>query len=92
LRQRLELGRPITYIDATSLTPQERAPYIAMGRAFGCEVEALFFNVPVEICRERNLGRERIVPDEAMDVMAAKLVPPEVEEGFARVTVIGPRP
>jgi hypothetical protein len=28
------------------------------------------------------------VPDEALDRMAAKLVPPSVEEGFAKVTVI----
>jgi predicted kinase len=92
LRQRLELQRPVTYIDATSLTPQERAPYIAIGRAYGCEVEALFFDVPVEVCRERNRSRGRIVPDEAMELMAAKLVPPSVEEGFTLVSVIGPRP
>jgi predicted kinase len=91
LRQRLELQRPVTYIDATSLTPQERAPYIAIGRAYGCDVEALFFDVPMEICRERNRARARIVPDEAMELMAAKLVPPTIDEGFTRVSVIGPR-
>src|SRR5512136_1978962 len=57
LRQRLELQRSVTYIDATSLTPQERAPYIAIGRAYGCDVEALFFDVPMEVCRERNRAR-----------------------------------
>ncbi len=92
LRQRLALRRPVTYIDATSLIPQERTPYIAMARAWGCEAEALFFNVPVEVCRERNRARARIVPDEAMATMAAKLVPPDISEGFSRVTVIGPHP
>jgi predicted kinase len=91
LRQRLELQRPVTYIDATCLTPQERAPYIAMGRAYGCDVEALLFDVPVEVCRERNRARARTVPDEAMELMAAKLVPPTVDEGFTRISVIGPR-
>ncbi len=89
LRQRLALGRAVTYIDATSLTPQERAPYIAMGRAYGCEVEAVFFDVPLEVCRERNRGRARVVPEEAMEAMSLKLVAPTVEEGFARVAVIG---
>lgn len=88
LRHRLEIGRPVTYIDATHLTPWERRPYIRLGQLYGCRVEALFFDVPVEVCRERNRRRDRVVPDEVLDRMAAKLVPPTVEEGFDQVTVI----
>ncbi len=88
LRHRLEIGRPVTYVDATHLTPWERRPYIRLGQLYGCAVEALFFDVPVEVCRERNRRRDRVVPDEALDRMAAKLVPPTVEEGFVKVTVI----
>jgi predicted kinase len=88
LRQRLELQRPLTYIDATNLTPRERRAYIKMGELYGCTVEAVFFDVPTEVCLERNRGRTRIVPDDVVRRMAAKLVPPTVEEGFARVTVV----
>ena len=88
LRQRLAIGRPVTYIDATNLTPGERRPYIAIGRAYGCEVEAVFFDVPAEVCRARNAARRRVVPDEAMDKMEAKLAPPSLEEGFDRITRI----
>jgi predicted kinase len=88
LRQRLELGRPVTYIDATNLTPEDRRSYLEMGRSHGCEVEAVFFDVPLAVCRERNARRRRVVPEEALAKMAAKLTPPAVEEGFARVTVI----
>ena len=88
LRQRLEIGRPMTYIDATNLTPEDRRPYIEMGRSHGCEVEAVFFDVPLAVCRERNARRRRVVPEDALAKMAAKLTPPGVEEGFARVTVI----
>jgi predicted kinase len=88
LEQRLEIGRPVTYIDATSLTPEERAPYIEIGRAHECEVEAVFFDVPLSVCLERNAQRHRVVPVEAMAKMAAKLAPPAVEEGFTRVTVV----
>src|SRR5438067_6318759 len=56
LRQRLGLRRPVTYIDATNLTPQERAPYIGIGKSYGCEVEAVFFDVPFDVCRNRNAG------------------------------------
>jgi predicted kinase len=93
LRQRLMIGRPATYIDATNLTSQERAPYIGIGRAFGCELEALYFDIPVEVCRQRNAARHRVVPDDVLLAMAGKLVPPTLAEGFARVTVISePRP
>ena len=82
LRHRLELGRPVTYIDATNLTPQERRPYIGIGKTFGCTLEAVYFDVPLAVCRERNRARQRVVPDEALDSMAAKLVPPSEVEGF----------
>src|ERR1039457_716743 len=88
LRQRLELGRPVTYIDATNLTPEDRRPFIEMGRSHACFLEAVFFDVPLAVCRERNARRRRVVPEEALAKMAAKLTPPAVEEGFARVTLI----
>lgn len=88
LRRRLALGRPVTYMDATHLTPRERRPYIKIGQLYGCAVEALFFDVPLDVCRQRNQGRSRVVPEEALERMAAKLVPPTVEEGFSTVTVI----
>ncbi len=47
LRQRLQLGRPVTYIDATNLTPKERKPYVKIAREYGCEIEALYFDVPL---------------------------------------------
>ena len=88
LRQRLAIGRPVTYVDATNLTPEERRPYVEICQEFGCEVEALFFDVPLEVCRARNAERKRVVPEEALEKMASKLVPPAVAEGFCRVTVV----
>src|ERR1039457_373459 len=59
LEQRLAIGRSVTYIDATNLTPEERRPYLAIGRAWGCDVEAGFFDVPLDVCLGRNAGRPR---------------------------------
>ena len=87
LRQRLSIGRPVTYIDATNLTPQERAPYIGIAKSYGCEVEAVFFDVPLEVCRARNAARGRVVPEEALVAMSRKLVPPAPAEGFDRIAV-----
>ena len=88
LRRRLALNRPVTYLDATHLTPCERRPYVKMGQIFGCSVEAVHFDVPLEVCRERNRRRGRMVPEDVLERMAAKLTPPTVEEGFSVVTVV----
>lgn len=84
--RRLEVGRPLTYVDATNLTRWERRPYIRLGQLYDCEVEALFFDVPVEVCLERNRLRGRVVPEQAVLDMARRLVPPSVAEGFGAVT------
>jgi predicted kinase len=88
LRHRLALGRPLTYIDATSLTPDERRPYVGIGQSFGCEIEAVFFDIPLDVCRERNARRHRVVPEEAMEHLAARLTPPAAEEGFSRISFV----
>jgi len=88
LRHRLAIARPVTYIDATNLTRAERRPYVRIAQAYGAQAEALFFDVPLEECLERNRRRDRVVPEEAVRRMAAKLAPPSTEEGFARVRVV----
>lgn len=89
LRRRLQLKRPATYIDATNLTRKDRRAYIKMGDLYGCRVEAVYFDVPIEVCKERNRGRTRVVPEEAIEMLAARLQVPSIEEGFASVTRIG---
>ncbi len=91
LRIRLLLGRPRNYVDATNLTPQERRPYFRLAARYGYEMRAIFFDVPQELCRERNRRRRRRVPEDAMQRMAEKLQPPTREEGFARITRVRPK-
>lgn len=88
LRRRIRIGRPVTYVDATHLSPAERRPYLDIGARYGCQVEAVFFDVPVEVCKQRNRRRRRMVPDAVIDAMAARLAPPTLEEGFAAVQVV----
>jgi predicted kinase len=88
LRERLELRRPVTYIDATNLTPYERRPYVTLANLYDCEIEAVFFDVPVDECQRRNRMRHRIVPDDVIGEMARRLVPPTTAEGFNRVIVV----
>jgi predicted kinase len=89
LKHRLELKRPLTHIDATSLTPRERRPYIKLAELYGAEIEAVFFDVPVDECQRRNRARDRVVDDQVIAAMAARMVRPTIEEGFSRVSFIG---
>ena len=86
LKHRLELKRPVTYIDATNLTPYERRPYIAIADLFDAEIEVVFFDVSIDECLRRNQARERQVPEDVIRQMAARLVPPDVAEGFSLVS------
>jgi predicted kinase len=86
LKHRLEQRRPVTYVDATNLTPYERRPYVKLADLFDAEIEAVFFDVPVDECITRNRARGRVVPDEVIHKMAERLVAPHLKEGFSRVS------
>ncbi len=88
LRARMIARMPWNYVDATNLSPRERRGWIKMAQEFGYEVHAVFFDVPVEVCQERNTKRGRMVPDDVMQRMAQKLRPPTFDEGFSKITVV----
>jgi predicted kinase len=88
LRARLLARRPWNYVDATNLSPHERRSWVKLAHDFGYEAHAVFFDVPPEVCIERNRRRERNVPEDVMLRMANKLRPPKFEEGFAKITVV----
>ena len=88
LRSRLLARRPWNYVDATNLSPHERRSWVKLAHDFGYEAHAVFFDVPPEVCIERNRRRERNVPEDVMQRMASKLRPPKFEEGFAKITVV----
>jgi predicted kinase len=88
LKARLIARRPTNYVDATNLTPQERQHWIKLAKDYKYEVHAVFFDVPLEVCIDRHNRRDRVVPDDVMRRMAAKLKPPSFQEGFAKITVV----
>lgn len=88
LRARLIAKMPWNYVDATNLSPHERRQWIKMARSFGFEVQAVFFDVPIEVCLDRNQRRERTVNEETMRKMAERLRPPSFKEGFSKITVV----
>lgn len=88
LKARLIARRPTNYVDATNLTPQERHNWVKLAKDYGYETQAVFFDVPLDVCLERNKKRNRAVDDEVMRRMSSKLRPPTFEEGFSKITVV----
>jgi predicted kinase len=88
LRARLISKMPANYVDATNLSIHERRQWIKMAKSFGYEVQAVFFDVPLDVCLQRNRSRDRMVSEDVMRKMAEKLKPPMFEEGFEKITVV----
>ena len=88
LRARLIAKMPWNYVDATNLSAHERRQWIKMAKSFGYEAQAVFFDVPLEVCMERNNRRERTVSDDIMRKMAERLRPPSFKEGFTKITLV----
>lgn len=88
LKARLIARRPMSYVDATNLTPHDRHSWIKLAKDYGYDVQGLFFDVPLEVCLERHARRGRVVPEDIMRKMAGKLKPPTFEEGFSKITVV----
>lgn len=88
LKARLIARRPMNYVDATNLTSHDRHGWIKLARDYGYDVQAVYFDVPLEVCLERNQKRDRVVGEDVMRRMAGKLKPPTFEEGFSKITVV----
>jgi protein phosphatase len=54
--KRLELGR-LTVIDATNVQPESRKPLLELARKYHCLAAAIVFDIPEQICHERNRAR-----------------------------------
>ena len=86
----LELGHS-AIVDATHAEAFRRPQTVEMYRSFGAvAVVAVVFDTPLEVAKERNATRERVVPEYALDKMHAALTrePVSTEEGFDEVIVV----
>ncbi len=88
LKARLIARRPMNYVDATNLTPQDRHSWIKLAKDYGYDVQGVFFDVPLEVCMERHQRRGRAIPEDIMRKMAGKLKAPTFDEGFSKITVV----
>ncbi len=90
LAEHLAAGRSVV-VDNTNPRVEDRSPLVELARPAGVPVRAVWLDVPFPTCLERNLAREgrARVPVHGVLATRKRLVPPTLEEGFARVDVVG---
>jgi predicted kinase len=72
-------------LDSTFVEKWKRIEMIALLREGGAtHIIGVDCSVPLEVAKERNKSRARVVPDEVLENMHRKLSsdPPKIEEGF----------
>ena len=87
--EHLAAGRSVV-VDNTNPSLEDRAALLALAAEAGATVRAVWLDVPLETCLERNdrrQGRAR-VPVQGVLGTRARFVPPTVAEGFGRVDVV----
>jgi len=77
-------------IDGTLSKRRDRAETVKLCRQAGAEhIQAIWFDPPLEESKRRNAGRGRVVPNEVLDKLYARLIanPPSLEEGFDDIEI-----
>jgi predicted kinase len=89
--EQLAAGRSVV-VDNTNPTLEDRASLVSLARSAGVPVRAVWLDVPLSTCLERNLARVGRAQVPLVGVLATRkrLVPPSTEEGFDEVEVVRP--
>ena len=87
-KQALSLKVPIVFWDATSISKKYRRSLIDTAKHAGYEVVCIFFDIALDVAKERNANRERVVPEHVLDRMHKNLQTPQESEGFKRIEII----
>lgn len=80
-------------VDATYTKKRDRRELVQLCQRNGAKrIIAYWFDLPLEVCKSRNAGRDRVVPEEALLKMHHRLTvnPPTLEEGFTDIKIIRP--
>lgn len=88
--QRLLADGKNVYFDATNTTEFARKGLLKRLSPYASKCVALYFNIPIDVCKRRNAHRSRVVPEHVIDRMYNQLSlnPPTKDEGFDEIIEI----
>lgn len=88
-RVKNDLSKGISCVyDATNMGMKRRKAFLDDIKKYGCRKVCMMFIAPVELCKGRNLRRERQVPDEVFDKMLKSFWMPMYYEGWDRIDFV----
>jgi len=91
IQKRLSLGR-FTVADSTALQPDARRKLRNLSRQFGFYGCLLIFNIPPEICLERNKSRHRLVEEQVIpyhNTLLQQTLNSAPGEGWEQIHILG---
>ena len=74
--------------DATNMSSKGRTRFLESIKDIECTKRCVVFDVPVEVCIERNKNRDRKVPEAVFENMLSYYTPPSIEEGWDEIEMI----
>ena len=75
-------------IDNTNTSIEERKRYFSLLWNSGYKFKAVWFNVPLDVCMERNKNRIKTIPAYLVKYYYKKIEIPTKEEGFEEIIIV----
>ncbi|KER72693.1 hypothetical protein HR51_08775 [Burkholderia cepacia] len=90
-RNQVSTSNDTIYVDSTFATANRRSNVIAIAKAAGVPISAVWLKVELETALRRNRSRpiDEIVPDAAVENVFKIFEPPSLGEGFCEVVILG---
>jgi predicted kinase len=81
---------PVIYWDNTTITKKYRKQIIETAKKANYNIICVYFDIPLQTCKDRNKGRSRVVPEHVLDNMYNNLQNniPHENEGFGDIIII----
>jgi predicted kinase len=80
--QSLVHNMPVIIFDATFLTSFSRSTSLHLMKGAGYNVIGIHFQIPFNVCKERNLARFDSIPEDVIDNQLEIFQLPQLDEGF----------
>ena len=87
IRNDLANGRDVIY-DATNISKKQRIRFLNSIKSIDCINVCVVLATTLECCLFNNANRKRVVPEEVIRRMHNNWTPPDISEGFTRISYL----
>lgn len=87
IKDDLANGKTVIY-DATNLNKKRRKAFLKEIKKFDCKKSCVLILSTLEECMERNLSRDRSIPNDVIKRMYMNFQPPSLDEGWEEIFLV----